>query len=89
MKFNGKSEKVELFEDLFHTMMKMQPEMTEQMKTNHFHSLLRKNALQTLRNINSSNRQTVEDVLIFLILILSENTPNLNPRLQPNTNGIV
>ena len=47
MTFDGKSEKFELFEDLFHTMIKMQPEMTEQMKINHFHSLLRKNALQT------------------------------------------
>ena len=65
MTFDGKSEKVELFEDLFHTMIKMQPEMTEQMKINHFHSLLRKNALQTFRNISSSNRQTLEDVLVI------------------------
>ena len=63
MTFDGKSEKFELFEDLFHTMIKMQPEMTEQMKINHFHSLLRKNALQTFRNISSSNRQTLEDVI--------------------------
>ena len=61
--FDGKSGKFELFEDLFHTMIKMQPEITETMKTNHFHSLLRKNALQTFRNINSANRQTLEDVL--------------------------
>ena len=64
MTFDGKSEKFELFEDLFHTMIKMQPEMTEQMKINHFHSLLRKIALQTFRNINSTNRQTLEDVLV-------------------------
>ena len=61
--FDGKSEKFELFEDLFHTMIKMQPDMTETMKTNHFHSLLRKNALQTLRNINTANRQILEDIL--------------------------
>ena len=65
MTFDGKSEKFELFEDLFHTMIKMQPEMTEQMKINHFHSLLRKNALQTFKNISSSNRQTLEDVLVI------------------------
>ena len=65
MTFDGKSEKFELFEDLFHTMIKMQPEMTEQMKINHFHSLLRKNALQTFRSISSSNRQTLEDVLVI------------------------
>ena len=46
-------------------MIKMQPEMTEQMKINHFHSLLRKNALQTFRNISSTNRQTLEDVLVI------------------------
>ena len=39
--FDGKSEKFELSEDLFHTMIKMQPEMSESMKINHFHSLLR------------------------------------------------
>ena len=61
--FDGKSEKFELFEDLFHTMIKMQPEMTEAMKINHLHSLLGKNALQTFRNINSTNKQTLEDIL--------------------------
>ena len=65
MTFDGKSEKFELFEDLFHSMIKMQPTMTEQMKINHFHSLLRKGALQTFRNINSINRQTLEDVLVI------------------------
>ena len=63
--FDGKNEKFELFEDLFHTMIKMQPTMTEQMKINHFHSLLRKGALQTFRNINLINRQTLEDVLVI------------------------
>ena len=65
MTFDGKSKKFELFEDLFHTMIKMQPTMTEQMKINHFHSLLRNGALQTFRNINSINRQTLEDVLVI------------------------
>ena len=37
--------------------------MTETMKINHFHSLLRKNALQFSRNINTANRQTLEDIL--------------------------
>ena len=40
--FDGKNEKFELFEDLFHTMLKMQPEMKEAMKINHFHAHLRK-----------------------------------------------
>ena len=46
-------------------MIQIQPEMSEQMKINHFHSLLRKNALQTFRNISTANRQTLEDVLVF------------------------
>ena len=65
MTFDGKSEKFERFEDLFHTMIKMQPEMSEQIKINHFHSLLRKNALQTFRNISTANRQTLEVVLVI------------------------
>ena len=62
--FDGKNEKFELFEDLFHTMLKMQPEMTEAMKINHFHAHLRKNALQTFRNISASNKKFLDDVLI-------------------------
>ena len=65
MTFDGKSEKFELFEDLFHTMIKMQPEMSKQIKINHFYSLLRKNLLQTFRNISTANRQTLEDVLVI------------------------
>ena len=63
MTFDGRSEKFQLFEDLFHTRIKMQPVMTEQMKINNFHSLLRKEALQTFRKKNTINRQTLEDVL--------------------------
>ena len=38
MIFDGKSKKFELFEgEKFHTMIEMQPEMSEQMKINHFH----------------------------------------------------
>ena len=65
MTFDGESEKFELFEDLFHTMIKMQTVVTEQMKINHFHSLLRKGALQTFTNINNTNRQTLEGVLVI------------------------
>ena len=62
--FDGKNEKFELFEDLVHTMLKMQPEMTEAMKINHFYAHLRKEALQTFRNINAVNKKTLDDVLI-------------------------
>ena len=62
--FDGKNEKFELFKDLFHTMLKMQPEMTEAMKINHFHAHLRKEALQTFGNISALNKKTLDDVLI-------------------------
>ena len=62
--FDWKNEKNELFEDLFHTMLKMQPEMTEAMKINHFHAHLRKEALQTFRKKIASNKKTFDDVLI-------------------------
>ena len=62
--FDGKNEKFEFFEDLFHTMLKMQPEMTEAMKINHFHAHLRKEALQTFGNISATNKKTLDDVLI-------------------------
>ena len=61
---DGKNEKFELFEDLFHTMLKMQPEMTEAMKINHFHAHLRREALQTFKNISAVNKKTLDDVLI-------------------------
>ena len=62
--FDGKNEKTELFGNLFHTMLKMQPEMTEAMKINHFHAHLHKEALQTFRNISAINKKTLDDVLI-------------------------
>ena len=62
--FDGKNKKFELFEDLFHTILKMQPEMTESMKINRFHAHLRKEALQTFRNISASNKKTLDDVLV-------------------------
>ena len=62
--FDGKNEKFELFEDLLQTMLKMQPEMTEAMRINHFHAHLRKEALQTFRNMSASNKKTLDYVLI-------------------------
>ena len=62
--FDCKNKKFELFEDLFHPMLKMQPEMIEAIKINHFHAHLRKEAIQTFRNISASNNKTLDDVLI-------------------------
>ena len=38
--------------------------MTEAMKFNHFHTHLRKEALQAFRSINASNTKTLDNVLI-------------------------
>ena len=54
---DAENKKLELFEDLFHTMLKLQPEMTEVMKINNFHAHLRKEALQTFRNGKASNKK--------------------------------
>ena len=62
--FDGKHEKFELLEDLFLNLLKMQPEMTEAMKINHFHEHVRKEAHQTFRNISESIKKTLDDVLI-------------------------
>ena len=57
LNFEGKNEKSEIFADLFDTMLKMQPEMTEGIKFNHFHAHLRKGALQRFRKISASNKK--------------------------------
>ena len=46
-------------------MLKMLPEMSALMKINLFHSHLRKDLLHTFRNINASNKRTLEGVLII------------------------
>ena len=78
----AKTKKIELFEDLFHTMLKMQPETTEAIKINHFHAHLRKKGIQTFRNINATNKKSFDEVLIVF-----RRKSNQNHKLQLNTNG--
>ena len=64
--FNGKNEKnkkFEYFEDLFYTTLRMQPNLTEEMKINHFHAHLRSLALKTFKNIQRTPSTTLEDIL--------------------------
>ena len=64
--FDGKSEKFELFEDLFQTSLKIHNQLTEEDKINYFHSLMRGDALQTLqtfKNITSPNRESLAEIL--------------------------
>ena len=54
---DGKSENFELFEDLFQTTLKIHNQLTEEDKINYLHSIMRGDALQTLKNITSPNRE--------------------------------
>ena len=58
-----KSEKFELFEDLFQTSLKIHNQLTEEDKINYFHSLVPGDALQTFNNISSRNRENLTDIL--------------------------
>ena len=61
--FDGKSEKFELFEDLFQTSLKTHNQLTEEDKINYFHSLMRDDALQTFKNITSPNTENLAEIL--------------------------
>ena len=59
--FDG--EKLELFEDLLQTSLKIHNHLTEDNKTNYFNSLMRGDALQTYKNINSPKRENFGEIL--------------------------
>ena len=61
--FDGKSEKFELFEDLFQTSLKIHNQLREEDKIYYFHSLMRGDALQTFKNIDSPNRENLTEIL--------------------------
>ena len=61
--FDGKSEKFELFEDLFQTSLKIHNQLTEDDKIKYVHSLMRGDALQTFKNINGPTRENLGEIL--------------------------
>ena len=63
--FDGKTEKLELFEDLFQTSLKIHNQLSEEHKINYFHSLMRGDALQTFKNITSPARENLEEILVI------------------------
>ena len=67
--FDGKSEKFELFEDLFQTSLKIHNQLTEKIKTNYFHYLMPGDALQIFINITSPNRENLGEKLTVLCRI--------------------
>ena len=64
--FDGKSEKFELFEDLFQTSLKIHIQLTEDDRINYFHSLMRGDALQSFNYINGPTRENLgENLAVF------------------------
>ena len=61
--FDGKSEKFELFEDLFRKSLEIHNQLTEEDKIKYFHSLMRGDALQTFKNNTSPNRENLAEIL--------------------------
>ena len=61
--FDGKSEKFELFEDLFQTTLRIHNQLTEEDKKTTSNSLMRGDALQTFENITSPNKEQLGDIL--------------------------
>ena len=61
--FDGKSEKFELFEDLFQTSLKIHNQLTEDDRINYFHSLMKGDALEFFKNINGPTRENLAQIL--------------------------
>ena len=61
--FDGKTEKFELFEDLFQMSLKILNQLTEDDRINYFHSLMRGDELQTFKNINGPTRKNLAEIL--------------------------
>ena len=82
--FDEINKKFELFEDLFQTMLKMQPEMKEATNINHLCARLRKEALEIFNKIVHQTKE----LSMTCYLSFDENMLNQNHKLQLNTNGI-
>ena len=61
--FDGHNEKFQVFEDFFHTMPWMQPELTEVIKITHFYVNSQKEALEKFKSIIAVNRKTLVGAL--------------------------
>ena len=61
--FDGKSEKFELFDDLFQTIVKIHIQLTEEDRINYYLSLMRGDALLTFKNNNGPTRENLAEIL--------------------------
>ena len=57
-----RNKKLDFSEELLHIKLKMRPKMTETLKINHFSPNMRREALQTLPNMNPPDKETLEIV---------------------------
>ena len=64
--FDRNTEKIEFFEDLFHTSLKIHNQLTEDDRVNYFDSLMRGDALQTFKNISGPTRENLGEILAVL-----------------------
>ena len=60
---DGKSDKIELFEDLFQTSPKIHKQLTEDDRIKYFYFLMRGDALQTFKNINGPTGGNMGEIL--------------------------
>ena len=60
-----KNENVENFAVLFHTTLKTQPNLTEELKINHFHAHLRRLALKPFKNIQRTTTTIGDFFVVF------------------------
>ena len=61
--FGGKSLKIELFEDIEQTSLKVHKQFNKDNKVNYFHSLMRSDALQTFKKVTSPNSENLQEIL--------------------------
>ena len=61
--FDGKSGRLELFDDLFQTSLIIHNQLTEEYRIHYFHSLMRGDALQTFKNTSSLSRGNLGEIL--------------------------
>ena len=61
--FDVKTEKFELFKDLFQTSLKIHNQLIKDDRINYFHSVMRGDALQTFKNLNGTTRENLGEIL--------------------------
>ena len=61
--FDGKTDKLELSQDLFQTSLKNHIHLPEDDRINYFHSLMNGDALQTFKNFNDPTRKNLGEIL--------------------------